>query len=105
MDGSAVIVRSGLTPQMERPATQNVKREQANAIRPPCPKIARRRVGVEAFMGAAMITPRLRLFLTALVLLGSLVALSGCANSVVDNCPDVKRDNPSTLQGQNPRGA
>jgi len=53
-------------------------------------------------MGAAMIVRRPPILLAALVLLGSLCALSGCAHGVVDNCPAVKRDNPSVLQGKSP---
>ena len=58
---------------------------------------------VAAFMGVVMIAPRVRRLLFAMLSAGLLAASSGCANSLVDNCPDVKRDNPSTLQGQNPR--
>ncbi len=51
-----------------------------------------------------MIAPRVRQLLPVIALAVSLCALGGCANSVVDNCPDVKRDNPSTLQGKSPGG-
>ncbi len=55
-------------------------------------------------MSAAMIALLLRLLITVCLAAGTLIALSGCANGVVDNCPDVKRDNPSTLQGKSPGG-
>jgi PBP1b-binding outer membrane lipoprotein LpoB len=44
-----------------------------------------------------------RLAILAAIIVVLLLFLAGCANAVMDNCPDVKRDNPSTLQGQSPR--
>ena len=92
--------------QTERPAKQKarsngIKRGISHAKRFQIRSTRHRGPG---FMNAAMIAQRIRLLVAAFLLAGTLIALGGCANSVVDNCPDVKRDNPSTLQGKSPGG-